>query len=149
MRCTFESRQENLTIYPFPGLKVINIRGTALLALDLIIIGNFVASLHEHNQLSELALRDYQLDETGFYGLLPCLPLVRTVTLCAKKLSNPACYYSIADALDNNRLSKLRELWLLLVPPANMDLDEPDELGAALLRLKEVCKYNNVRLNMT
>ena len=35
MRCAFESRQEQLTIYPFPGLKVINIRGSNLLALDI------------------------------------------------------------------------------------------------------------------
>jgi len=29
-----------------------------------------------------------------------------------------------------------------------MDEDDPDELGAALLALKEVCKFNNVRLNI-
>lgn len=65
MRCCFESRQDSLTLYPFPGLKVINIRGCALLALDLIIIGNFVATLSEQNRLMELSLRDYPLDKTG------------------------------------------------------------------------------------
>ena len=35
MRCAFESRQEQLTIYPFPGLKVINIRGQQILASDI------------------------------------------------------------------------------------------------------------------
>ena len=29
-----------------------------------------------------------------------------------------------------------------------MDLDDPDEMGAAYLELKEVCKYNNVRVNI-
>jgi hypothetical protein len=79
MRCAFESRMEKLELYPFPGLKVINIRGTALLALDLIIIGNFVAKLDNKNQLMEMALRDYPLDRTGLLGLMPCLPLVRKV----------------------------------------------------------------------
>lgn len=69
MRCSFESRQQKLTIYPFPGLKVINIRGSALLALDLIIIGNFVATLAENNRLLELSLRDYPLDKTGLLGM--------------------------------------------------------------------------------
>ena len=35
MRWAFESRQEQLTIYPFPGLKVINIRGQQILASDI------------------------------------------------------------------------------------------------------------------
>jgi hypothetical protein len=48
MRCAFESRQTQLNLYPFPGLKVINIRGSALLALDLIIIGNFVGEKSSH-----------------------------------------------------------------------------------------------------
>ena len=75
MRCAFESRQEQLTIYPFPGLKVINIRGSNLLALDLITIGSFVSRLSDNNRLLELSMRDYPLDETGLRGLLPCLPL--------------------------------------------------------------------------
>ncbi len=79
MRCVFESRLEHLELYPFPGLKVINIRGSALLALDLIIIGNFVAKLDEKNRLLEMSLRDYPLDRTGLLGLLPCLPVVRYV----------------------------------------------------------------------
>ena len=70
MRCAFESRQQQLNLYPFPGLKVINIRGCALLALDLIIIGNFVAHLADDNRLLELALRDYPLDKTGLLGLV-------------------------------------------------------------------------------
>ncbi len=148
MRCAFESRQEKLSLFPFPGLKVINIRGCALLALDLIIIGNFVSHLADHNRLLELGLRDYPLDRAGLFGLLPCLPLVRTATLCAKKLSQPDCYYALANELRDNPRSRLRELWLLEVPPANMDLDEPDELGAALLDLKEVCRLTNVRVNV-
>ena len=35
MRYAFESCQEQLTIYPFPGLKVINIWGSNLLASDI------------------------------------------------------------------------------------------------------------------
>merc|ERR1711997_199423 len=62
MRCAFESRQEKLNLYPFPGLKIINIRGSALLALDLIIIGSFVTRLADQHRLLELALRDYPLD---------------------------------------------------------------------------------------
>lgn len=72
MRCAFESRQERLNLYPFPGLKVINIRGCALLALDLIIIGNFVSKLADDNRLLELALRDYPLDRTGLMGKRVC-----------------------------------------------------------------------------
>ena len=95
MRCAFESRQEQLTIYPFPGLKVINIRGSNLLALDLITIGSFVSRLSDNNRLLELSMRDYPLDETGLRGLLPCLPLVRTVTLCARRLRDPINYSMI------------------------------------------------------
>ena len=95
MRCAFEARQEELTQYPFPGLKIINIRGSALLALDLIIIGNFVTSLADQNRLLELALRDYPLDRRGLIGLLPCIPLVRTVTICLRRLTEPDCYYMI------------------------------------------------------
>ena len=84
MRCAFESRQENLTLYPFPGLKVINIRGSNLLALDLIVIGKFITCLNDNNRLLELSLRDYPLDQTGLKGLMPCLPLVRTITLSAR-----------------------------------------------------------------
>jgi len=36
------SQVDQLTIFPFPGLKIINIRGNALLTLDLIIINHFV-----------------------------------------------------------------------------------------------------------
>ena len=69
MRCAFESRQEQLTIYPFPGLKVINIRGSNLLALDLITIGSFVSRLSDNNRLLELSMRDYPLEEMGFRGV--------------------------------------------------------------------------------
>jgi hypothetical protein len=95
MRCAFESRQENLTLYPFPGLKVINIRGSNLLALDLIVIGKFVTCLSDNNRLLELSLRDYPLDRTGLDGLMPCMALVRTVTLCARLLKDPSCYYQV------------------------------------------------------
>ena len=95
MRCAFESRQEKLALYPFPGLKIINIRGSALLALDLIIIGSFVSRLADQHRLLELALRDYPLDMRGLIGLLPCIPLVRTVTICLRRLTDPKCYYML------------------------------------------------------
>lgn len=164
MRCAFESRQEQLTIYPFPGLKVINIRGSNLLALDLITIGSFVSRLSDNNRLLELSMRDYPLDETGLRGLLPCLPLVRTVTLCARRLHDPSSYKMIGDAVGDPR-SRLRELWLLEVPPYNRGLcdcppaslytcgrcDEvlpPDQLGKALNVLHESCRNNNVRVHV-
>ena len=153
MRCAFESRQESLTLYPFPGLKVINIRGSNLLALDLIVIGKFITCLNDNNRLLELSLRDYPLDKTGLKGLMPCLPLVRTITLCARLLKDPYCYYQIAESCGNPK-SRLRELWLLEVPPAYCGYkdgdpqDTPDELGAAFNHLRDVCKQNNVRVNV-
>ena len=105
MRCAFESRQEQLTIYPFPGLKVINIRGSNLLALDLITIGSFVSRLSDNNRLLELSMRDYPLDETGLRGLLPCLPLVRTVTLCARRLYDASYYKMIGKFYELNTFS--------------------------------------------
>ena len=72
MRCAFESRQEQLTIYPFPGLKVINIRGSNLLALDLITIGSFVSRLSDNNRLLELSMRDYPLG-TFIYYVSTCI----------------------------------------------------------------------------
>ena len=99
MRCAFESRQEKLNLYPFPGLKIINIRGSALLALDLIIIGSFVTRLADQHRLLELALRDYPLDRRGLVGLLPCIPLVRTVTICLRRLTDPECYYMLGMKL--------------------------------------------------
>ena len=42
MRCAYESQVEQLTIFPFPGLKIINIRGNALLTLDEISTETFV-----------------------------------------------------------------------------------------------------------
>ena len=163
MRCAFESRQECLTIYPFPGLKVINIRGSNLLALDLITIGSFVSRLSDNNRLLELSMRDYPLDEQGLRGLLPCMPLVRTVTLCARKLRDPRNYLMIADAVGDVR-SRLRELWLLEVPPNSRglcdcppnslytcgrcdDVEAPDELGKALNVLSDACRNNNVRVH--
>lgn len=95
MRCAFESRQERLSLYPFPGLKIINIRGSNLLALDLIIIGSFVTRLADNNRLMELALRDYPLDLWGLNGLIPCIPLVRTVTICMRNLPEPDTYHKI------------------------------------------------------
>ena len=58
MRCAFESRQERLSLFPFPGLKVINIRGSNLLALDLIIIGSFVTSLADQVSYLEIMLEN-------------------------------------------------------------------------------------------
>jgi hypothetical protein len=95
-----------------------------------------------------LALRDYPLDKTGLLGLMPCLPLVRTVTLCARKLKDPDCYDRIAEALVNTPRSRLRELWLLEVPPAVTTWGDPDVLGASLNKLKEVCRLNNVKINI-
>ena len=163
MRCAFESRQEGLTIYPFPGLKVINIRGSNLLALDLITSGSVVSRLSDNNRLLELSMRDYPLDEQGLRGLLPCMPLVRTVTLCARKLRDPRNYLMIADAVGDVR-SRLRELWLLEVPPNSRglcdcppnslytcgrcdDVEAPDELGKALNVLSDACRNNNVRVH--
>ena len=100
MRCAFESRQEKLNLYPFPGLKIINIRGSALLALDLIIIGSFVTRLADQHRLLELALRDYPLDRRGLVGLLPCIPLVRTVTICLRRLIEPECYYMLGMLIE-------------------------------------------------
>ena len=74
MRCAYESQLEALTIFPFPGLKIVNIRGdlmdggeckldymipgNALLTLDLIIINHFISRLQSDNLLLELSLRD-------------------------------------------------------------------------------------------
>ncbi|XP_071744457.1 uncharacterized protein [Lepeophtheirus salmonis] len=96
MRCAFESRHQEIDIYPFPGLKIINIRGSALLPLDLIVITHFVSNLSDNNRLLELSLRDYPIEEAGLCIILPCLPLIRTVTFCARKLSNPEIYKKIA-----------------------------------------------------
>ena len=54
----FSTKVDQLTLFPFPGLKIINIRGSALLTLDLIIINHFVTRLQPENQLLELSLRD-------------------------------------------------------------------------------------------
>ena len=54
----FITKVDQLTLFPFPGLKIINIRGSALLTLDLIIINHFVTRLQPENQLLELSLRD-------------------------------------------------------------------------------------------
>ena len=84
MRCAYESQLEALTIFPFPGLKIVNIRGdmkdkgsiggeckldymipgNALLTLDLIIINHFISRLQSDNLLLELSLRDQV--STGF-----------------------------------------------------------------------------------
>ena len=34
MRCAYESQVEHLTIFPFPGLKIINIRGETILTFS-------------------------------------------------------------------------------------------------------------------
>ena len=111
MRCVFESRLNKLEMYPFPGLKVINIRGSSLLALDLIIIGNFVAKLDEKNRLLEMALRDYPLDRTGLLGLIPCIPLIRSVArsllhyahvVPCKGVSFPSCFFVQGDYVGFN-----------------------------------------------
>ena len=40
----------------------------------------------------ELALRDYPLDFRGLQGLLPCIPLVRTVTINMRRFNEPEIY---------------------------------------------------------
>ncbi|CAB4065160.1 unnamed protein product [Lepeophtheirus salmonis] len=129
MRCAFESRHQEIDIYPFPGLKIINIRGSALLPLDLIVITHFVSNLSDNNRLLELSLRDYPIEEAGLCIILPCLPLIRTVTFCARKL----------------------KLWLLEIPhPCGFDdYEEPDDsLGVALKHLRDVCRQNSVKINI-
>jgi len=155
MRCAFESRQERLSLFPFPGLKVINIRGSNLLALDLIIIGSFVTSLADQNRLMELALRDYPLDFRGLQGLLPCIPLVRTVTINMRRFNEPEIYARYLSKAVEESKSRLRELWLLEVPPAECGLDEdeptwgkPCPLGEGLNTLRETCRQNNVKVNV-
>ena len=78
MRCAYESQLDALTIFPFPGLKIVNIRGellqegsanhvmfvgNALLTLDLIIINHFISRLQSDNMLLELSLRDQVRDD--------------------------------------------------------------------------------------
>lgn len=87
MRCAYESQVDQLTLFPFPGLKIINIRGSALLTLDLIIINHFVTRLQPENQLLELSLRDQLLCASGLRALLPCLHLIRTVRLNGRAFS--------------------------------------------------------------
>ncbi len=81
----------------------------------------------------------YYIDRTMVYGYYYLLRYVI--------FRQPSSYLRVAEVLRDPR-SRLRELWLLDVPPANMDIDEPDELGAALLELKEVCRLNNVKVNV-
>ena len=82
MRCAYESQLDALTIFPFPGLKIVNIRGellqegnvdyyvmfvgNALLTLDLIIINHFISRLQSDNLLLELSLRDQVRDDFDF-----------------------------------------------------------------------------------
>jgi hypothetical protein len=152
MRCAFELRQEKLNLYPFPGLKIINIRGSALLALDLIIIGSFVTRLADQHRLLELALRDYPLDRRGLVGLLPCIPLVRTVTICLRRLIEPECYYMLAKAVTDAK-SRIRELFLLELPPCECGLltddggPPADELGKAVNHLRDTCRENAIRIS--
>merc|ERR1719400_693162 len=100
MRCAYESQVDQLTLFPFPGLKIINIRGSALLTLDLIIINHFVTRLQPENQLLELSLRDQLLCASGLRALLPCLHLIRTVRApqshlrCQGDQNQPGCSYS-------------------------------------------------------
>ena len=90
MRCAYESQLDHLTIFPFPGLKIVNIRGkkkiskvscsfngyfsgNALLTLDLIIINHFVSRLQSDNQLLELSLRDQVYYSLTLISTLPSL----------------------------------------------------------------------------
>ena len=95
MRCAYESQLDALTIFPFPGLKIVNIRGklllqeegnanyyvmfvgNALLTLDLIIINHFISRLQSDNLLLELSLRDQVREdfvlENVFLASLVCL----------------------------------------------------------------------------
>merc|ERR1719468_210158 len=86
--CDYESQLEALTTFPFPGLKIVNIRGNALLTLDLIIINHFICRLQSDNLLLELSLRDQVLEGSCLRSLLPCLHLVRTVRLNGSQFDN-------------------------------------------------------------
>ena len=100
----------------------------------------------------------------SLFQLLPCLPLVRTVTLCFRRMYNPALYLMLSEALGDPR-SRLRELWLLEVPPNTRGLCDcapsseytcgrcddvlpADELGKVLNVLMDACKKNNVRCHI-
>jgi hypothetical protein len=54
------SKVDQLTIFPFPGLKIINIRGNALLTLDLIIINHFVTRQIVFAQPQDLCGRSHR-----------------------------------------------------------------------------------------
>ena len=99
----------------------------------------------------------------NFHELLFCI-LVRTVTLCARRLRDPAQYLMIGEAVGDPR-SRLRELWLLEVPPNSRglcdcppnslytcgrcdDVEAPDALGKAINALSDACRNNNVRLHV-
>ena len=48
MRCAYESQVEHLTIFPFPGLKIINIRGETILTFSECFNFMFQAMLCSH-----------------------------------------------------------------------------------------------------
>ena len=77
----------------------------------------------------------------------------RTLTLNARKLKDPDCYDRIREALEGNPRSRLRELWLLEVPDAFRGSEdgrtEPEPLGRALNDLKEFCRLQSVKVNIT
>ena len=80
--------------------------------------------------------------------------LRRTLTLNARKLRDPDCYDRIREALRDNPRSRLRELWLLDVPDAFRGSEDgktkgPDPLGRALNDLKEFCRLESVKVNIT
>ena len=57
----------------------------------------------------ELALRDYPLDFRGLQGLLPCIPLVRTVTINMRRFNEPEIYARYLSKVTVEILAKLNE----------------------------------------
>lgn len=138
MRCAYESQVEHLTIFPFPGLKIINIRGNALLTLDLIIINHFVCRLQSDNQLLELSLRDQVLEPSGLRSLLPCLHLIRTVRLNGSQFDSNSIR-KLIDVASEVR-ANLRELY---IHELNKKI-EPEEVAP----LKNMCKMKGIKTNL-
>ncbi|XP_023321296.1 NACHT, LRR and PYD domains-containing protein 12 [Eurytemora carolleeae] len=138
MRCVYESQVDHLTLFPFPGLKIINIRGNALLTLDLIIINHFIIRLQSDNNLLELSLRDQLLEPSGLRAILPCFHLVRTIRLNGSRFDN-FCVKKLIDIATEVR-GNLRELY---VHEMSKKIDED-----AVEQLKTTCKSRGIKTNV-
>jgi len=138
MRCIYESQVDQLTMFPFPGLKIINIRGNVLLTLDLIIINNFVTKLQSDNNLLELSLRDQIIDMNGLKSISPCLHLVRTVRLNGYRFTSE-CMSKLINVVSELR-GNLRELY---VHEISSSVD-----SECVLQLKNTCKKRGIKTNL-